>query len=163
VLHFALMKQPVWHLLSRVDLVGGSTGWHRYYLFDQFVNRIDEWGAVGVLGTGHWGPGMHDVTNQFVAEGVAGGLARFLVFVWIVWLGFAGVSRSLRLPEAGRFYQLASWALGITLFMHCMNFIAVTYFEQIVVLWQMTLAAIGSLTLVPGASSVRQLAHLNGD
>jgi hypothetical protein len=73
------------------------------------------------------------------------------------------VSRSLRLPEAGRFYQLASWALGITLFMHCMNFIAVTYFEQIVVLWQMTLAAIGSLTLVPGASSVRQLAHLNGD
>ena len=47
--------------------------------------------------------------------------------------------------------------------MHCMNFIAVTYFEQIVVLWQMTLAAIGSLTLVPGASSVRQLAHLNGD
>ena len=32
-------------------------------------------------------------------------------------------------------------------------------------LWQrlMTLAAIGSLTLVPGASSVRQLAHLNGD
>lgn len=163
VLHFALMKQPVWHLLSRVDLVGGSTGWHRFYLFDQFVNRIDEWGAVGVLGTGHWGPGMHDVTNQFVAEGVAGGLARFLVFVWIVWLGFAGVSRSLRLPEAGRFYQLASWALGTALFMHCMNFIAVTYFEQIVVLWQMTLAAIGSLTLVPGASSVRQLAHLNGD
>lgn len=163
VLEFVLMKQHVWHLLSRVDLVGGSTGWHRYILFDEFVKRVDEWGAVGVLGTGHWGPGLHDVTNQFVAEGVAGGLARCLMFVWIVWLGFAGVSRSLRLPEAGRFYQLTSWALGTALFMHCMNFIAVTYFEQIVVLWQMTLAAIGSLTLVPGASSVRQLAHLNGD
>lgn len=163
VLHFLLMKQPVWHLLARVDLVGGSTGWHRYHLVDKFIEHFAEWAAVGVLQTGHWGPGLHDVTNQFVAEGVQGGLPRFLVFVWIVWLAFAGISRSLRLPEAGRYYQLATWALGTAMFMHCMNFIAVTYFEQIVVLWQMTLAAVGSLTLVPGASSVRQIAHLNGD
>jgi hypothetical protein len=43
------------------------------------------------------------------------------------------------------------------MFMHCMNFIAVTYFEQIVVLWYMTLAACASLTLVPGASIEQQL------
>jgi hypothetical protein len=46
------------------------------------------------------------------------------------------------------------------MFMHCMNFIAVTYFEQIVVEWQMTLAAIASLTLVPGGAPARQLAQL---
>jgi hypothetical protein len=41
-----------------------------------------------------------------------------------------------------------------------MNFIAVSYFEQIVFQWNMLLAAIGSLTLVPGASTTRQLAQL---
>lgn len=163
VLHFILMKQPVWHLLARIDVVGGSTGWHRFHLVDKFFDRFYEWFLVGVLHTGHWGPGLHDVTNQFVAEGTSGGLARLATFIWIVWMAFAGVSRSMRLPEAGRFYYLASWSLGTALFMHCMNFIAVTYFEQIVVLWQMTLAAIASLTLVPGASSERQLAQLARD
>ncbi|MGK0519915.1 MAG: hypothetical protein ACJAUC_002617 [Planctomycetota bacterium] len=46
------------------------------------------------------------------------------------------------------------------MFMHCMNFIAVSYFEQIVVEWHMLLAIIGSLTLVPGAPPTRQLAAL---
>jgi hypothetical protein len=160
VLHYFLMKQPVWHLLSRVDLVGGSTGWHRFLLVDKFFERFYEWWPVGTLATGHWGPGLHDVTNQFVAEGVAGGIARLVVFVAGVWFAFAGISRSLRLPAANRSYVLATWALGVAMFMHCMNFLAVSYFEQIVVEWELTLAAVGSLTLVPGARPERQLAAL---
>ena len=163
VLHFVLMKQPVWHLLARVDIVSGSTGWHRYHLVDKFIHRVDDWWLFGTMHTGSWGPGLHDVTNQFVAEGVNGGLARFLLFVWIVWLAFAGISRSLRLPGSTPYYQMASWALGTAMFMHCMNFIAVSYFEQIVVEWQMTLAAVASLTLVPGANPTRQLAALAPD
>ena len=30
-LHF-VMKAPVWHLIARIDVIGGSTGWHRYHL-----------------------------------------------------------------------------------------------------------------------------------
>jgi hypothetical protein len=41
-----------------------------------------------------------------------------------------------------------------------MDFIAVSYFEQIIVEWDLVLAAIGSLTLVPGAPVTRQLANL---
>ena len=160
VLHFVIMKQPVWHLLARVDVVGGSTGWHRYHLVDKFFVFFPEWWLTGTLRTGHWGPGLHDVTNQFVAEGVSGGVWRLAAFVVVVWLAFVGVSRSMRLPEAGRTYWFCSWALGTALFMHCMNFIAVSYFEQIVVEWHLMLAAIGSLTLVPGASVPRQLADL---
>ncbi len=160
VLHFFLMKMPVWHLLARVDVMSGSTGWHRYHLVDKFIERFDEWWLLGTMRTGHWGPGLHDVTNQFVSEGVSGGVWRLALFVWVVWLGFAGASRSMRLPQASPAYRLASWALGTALFMHCMNFIAVTYFEQIVVEWQMTLAVLSSLTLVPGASPARQLAQM---
>ncbi|MEO6595470.1 MAG: hypothetical protein ABIP94_12020 [Planctomycetota bacterium] len=161
VLHFFMMKQPVWHLLARVDIVGGSTGWHRFHLVDKFFLYFPEWWLLGTPQTGHWGPGLQDLTNQFVAEGVNGGIWRLCMFVSIVWLAFAGVSRSMRLPEAGRHYRFVSWALGTALFMHCMNFIAVSYFDQIMVIWFMTLACISSLTLVPGASVAQQLAQLD--
>ncbi|MCK5944806.1 MAG: hypothetical protein KAI24_22650 [Planctomycetes bacterium] len=160
VLHFLIMKQPVWHLLARIDVVGGSTGWHRFHLVDKFFAYFHEWWQVGTLRTGHWGPGLHDVTNQYVAEGVAGGIWRLALFALMILLAFTGISRSMRLQAAGRVYWLCTWALGTALFMHCMNFIAVSYFEQIVVQWHMLLAAIGSLTLVPGASPTRQLAQL---
>ena len=161
VLHFILMKQPVWHLLARVDIVGGSTGWHRYHLVDKFFTYFHEWWQVGVPGTGHWGPGLHDITNQYVGEGVYGGIFRLAAFAALILFAFAGISRSMRLPEAGRAYWLCTWALGTALFMHCMNFIAVSYFEQIVVEWNMLLAIIGSLTLVPGAVPTQQLAALH--
>ncbi|MBL8754141.1 MAG: hypothetical protein JNK15_12645 [Planctomycetes bacterium] len=150
----------MWHLLARVDIMSGSTGYHRYHLVDKFFVWFHEWWMLGTMGTGHWGHGLHDVTNQFVAEGVAGGVVRLGLFLWIVWLCYAGVSRSLRLAAGNRFYQLASWALGTAMFMHCMNFLAVSYFEQIVVEWQLTLAAVSSLTLVPGAKPEQQLTAL---
>lgn len=157
VLHFAIMNMPVWHLLARVDVVGGSTGWHRYHLVDKFLLNFNEWWLLGTMHTGHWGPGLHDVTNQYVAEGVNGGILRLATFLCLVLLAFAGISRSMRTPGLGRHTHYAVWALGTALFMHCMNYIAVSYFEQIVSLWYMTLAAVASLTLVPGASVRAQL------
>jgi hypothetical protein len=48
------------------------------------------------------------------------------------------------------------------MFVHCMNFIGISYFGQIVAVWYMSLAAVSSLTLVPGAPIERQLAeHLD--
>lgn len=158
VLHFILMKNPVWHLLARVDVVGGSTGWHRFHLVDEFFNRFTEWWMLGTLTTAHWGPGLHDVTNQYVAEGVYGGLARLVAFLLLLWFAFAGISRSMRAPTVPIHVKYAVWALGTAMFMHCANYIAVSYFEQITALWYITLAAIASLTLVPGAAVRRQLA-----
>jgi hypothetical protein len=160
VLHFFLMDMPVWHLLSRVDLVGGSTGWHRYHLVDKFFAFFPEWWLFGTQRTGHWGTGLHDVTNQFVAEGIQGGIWRVTLFSIAIWLAFAGVSRSMRLLQGDTAYKLVSWALGTALFMHCVNFLGVSYFEQITTLWYITLAITGSLTLVPGARTEDQLRQI---
>lgn len=157
VLHFFLMDMPVWHLLSRVDLVGGSTGWHRYHLVDKFFAFVGEWWLLGTQRTGHWGTGLHDVTNQFVAEGISGGIWRVSLFCVAIWLAFAGVSRSMRLVQGNTAYKLVSWSLGTALFMHCMNFLGVSYFEQMTTLWYITLALTASLTLVPGARTEDQL------
>jgi hypothetical protein len=154
-LHF-FMKQPVWHLLARIDIAGGSTGYHRYHLVDKFFAFFGEWALLGTRSTAHWGFGLQDVTNQYVAEGVEGGLLRLILFVSAILFAFAGISRALRMPGLSRSGRLVAWALGTLLVMHCMNFIAVSYFEQIVTLWFLSLAAIGSLTPVPGRVDLRQ-------
>ncbi len=151
------MKQPVWHLLSRIDVAGGSTGWHRFHLVDKFIANWREWWLFGTPRTGHWGPGLQDVTNQYVAEGVGGGALRLLLFLMIIVVAFQGVSRTMRLPHLPRTRTLITWSLGTALFVHCMNYIGVSYFEQIQSLWLLTLAAIGSSTLVPGAEPIQQI------
>lgn len=155
-LHF-LRDRPVWHLVSRIDITGGSTGFHRYHLIDKFILNWQEWLWLGTPSTAHWGHGLQDVTNQYVAEGVSGGIFRLILFVCIVATAFIGISRSLRQPTLSRRQQLIFWALGALLFMHCVNFLGISYFAQITALWMATLGVIGSLTMVPGAVPSAQL------
>jgi hypothetical protein len=140
-----IMQKPVWHLISRIDIAGGSTGWHRYNLIDQAINRFSEWALIGTKSTAHWAFGMDDVTNQFVLEGVKGGAGTLVLFVLLIVLAFRRVGWMLRDVDGSRFAMIASWSLGVSLFIHCLNFIAVSYFGQITLLWFLHLAMIGSL------------------
>ncbi len=65
-----VMEAPVWHLISRVSAVGGSTSWHRYHLINEAINHFPEWAILGTTSTAHWGEGLFDITNQFILEGV---------------------------------------------------------------------------------------------
>ncbi|HLQ37705.1 MAG TPA: hypothetical protein VK348_07885 [Planctomycetota bacterium] len=150
ILHYILMDKPVYHLLARIDLVGGSTGYHRYNIIDKSIDHFSEWWRFGTMTTAHWGYGCQDITNQFLLEGVNGGLLRLAMFLAMVVTTFVGVSRSMRSPVLSATAKKAAWILGTAMFMHCLNFIAISYFEQATVIWYMTLAAISSLTLVPG-------------
>jgi len=154
VLHF-YMNAPVWHLISRVDVVGGSTGWHRYFLIDQAIHRVREWWLLGTLSTAHWGWGLFDVTNQYVLEAVRGGLLTLVLFVVIIGLAFHGVGRLTALSEGNKRIRALSWALGAAMFVHCVNFIGVSYFGQIIVIWFLLLAMIGSLTPLPAPRAVQ--------
>lgn len=144
-LHF-MMKAPVWHLLARVNIVSGSTGWHRYHLVDQAINRVGEWWLLGTETTANWGAGLQDVTNHFVLEGVQGGLITLSLFVAAITLAFQGVGRAWRRMASQSSALAMSWSLGVVLFVHCTSFVAVSYFGQIMVLWYLSLALVGSLT-----------------
>jgi hypothetical protein len=141
ILLHLVMNKPVWHLVARVNVVGGSTGWHRYKLIDSAINNFGEWAILGVRETGHWGYGMHDVTNQYVLEAVRGGLTTLIIFVTTICLAFSSVGRAMqdRLIPQDRQAVLA-WAIGVCLACHCMSFIAVSYFGQSTMLWYLTLA-----------------------
>lgn len=164
VLLHLLMNAPVWHLISRIDLVGGSTGWHRFHLIDQAIHRVSEWGLFGTQSTGHWGIGLHDITNQYVLEGVRGGLLTLILFVALIVLAFKRVGLLQRAAEtAGTQYpRMLSWGLGVVLFVHVMSFWAVSYFGQIIMVWYLTLSLVqvaSNVSLHPGRALVRRSAR----
>jgi hypothetical protein len=139
-----VMQAPVWHLLSRINIVGGSTGYHRYFLIDQTVRHFREWWLLGTRSTAHWGHQMFDVTNQYIAVAFNGGLIALLLYLIMIVAAYKNIGRVLRTDSSSKPY--ISWALGVTLFVHTMSFIAVSYFGQVVFLWYLTLASAASLS-----------------
>lgn len=151
----AVMTMPVWHLIHRVsNLGGGGTGYHRYRLIDAFIRRFGEWWFLGTRSTAHWGWGLQDVTNQYVLEGVRGGLLTLILFIVVIVFAFRGVGRLWRVSSRDRYHLALSWVIGVSLFVHCMNFIGVSYFGQMYVTWYLTLAMIGSMC--PSTRTLRQ-------
>ena len=134
-----IMKAPVWHLLSRVNIIGGSTGWHRYNLIDQAIKHFGEWAVLGCRSTEHWGWGMRDITNQFIYEGVRGGFVTLLAFLVLLFFAFKAMF-GCSIRETSQQDRLISWCFFVSLVGHCAAFLAVSYFGQIMMLWYMMLA-----------------------
>ena len=143
-LHF-VMQKPVWHLLARLDIIGGSSGWHRYILVDRAIKHFNEWAILGCRSTEHWGWGMQDITNQFVYEGVRGGIFALIFFLILLFVMLRTALRcSLR--ENAYQYRVLSWCFFVSVAGHCVSFLSVSYFGQIMMLWYMTLAVTAFLS-----------------
>jgi hypothetical protein len=149
-----VMKAPVWYLFAKLSDVTGGTGWHRAFLIDQTIAHFDEWWLFGTTYTAHWGPAgqviaadtnMMDITNQFVAEGVDGGLLKLVLFVAIIVGCFKILGRQLHVEEVKSPATFFVWAIGVSLFAHCLSFMSITYFDQSIVIWYWLLAVISSL------------------
>jgi hypothetical protein len=145
------MNAPVWFLLAKLSSVSGGGGWHRAWLIDQAVRHFDEWWLFGTTYTASWGPAgeviaadpnMMDITNHYVMEGVKGGMLKLGLFLVIIIVCFKGIGQKLRTEAAASPSGFLIWALGVTLFAHCLSFISVTYFDQIIVIWYWLLAAV---------------------
>ncbi len=132
-----VMERPPYYLISKIDLTGSSTGWHRSFLIEQTINHFNEWWLFGTDRTVHWMPSQGrisdnhtDVTNQYIAFGVNGGLLSVLLFIGMVWAVFRVVGRiqSIEgLPERSKFLF---WAIGASLFAHVASGMSVSYFGQ---------------------------------
>lgn len=156
VLHF-VREQPVWHLIGRAsDLIGG-TGYHRVALISAFVDHWTEWFAMGVETTAHWGWGLQDVTNEFVLQGVRGGILTLIAFLAMLRLGFKAMGSvrkraafATHLPVVERrTLQLLAWGFGVSLASHCVSWISVSYFGQMTVIMSMLYAFIVTVDQTP--------------
>ncbi len=120
-----IMEAPVWHLIARASVVGGSTGYHRYKLIDAFINNWSEWFLVGVSSTAHWGWFLFDVANQFVMEGTDGGILTLVLFLLILHRAFANIGRRIRRARTKQ-HAIEAWAIGTAIAAQCVMFIGVT-------------------------------------
>lgn len=149
----AVMKDPAYFLMARIDLTGSSTGWHRAELIRSAFDKLDEWWWVGTDFTRHWmptgvswNPDQADITNQYLYYGVWGGLPLMLLFIGILLLAFRYVGQTLRMRvDAPWEEQFMIWALGAALFSQALTCLSVAYFDQSVLFLYLNLAAIASL------------------
>jgi len=156
-----LMNDPVYFLMARVDISGGSQGYYRAQLIRSSIDHLSEWWMAGTDYTRHWMPSGNfantrhtDITNQVLAMGVLGGLPLLIIFVCILALAFAGVGRALRQRGPGTVGNSAfiAWLFGATLFGHVMNFMSISLFDQSIVFFYLVLAGIGAFQTSPQAS-----------
>ncbi|MHC4212023.1 MAG: hypothetical protein ACYSWP_01495 [Planctomycetota bacterium] len=139
-----VMKAPVWHLVARINVVGGSTGWHRFHLIDTAIAHYREWILLGTRSTGHWGHLTGDIANQYLLEGVRGGLLTLILFIAMLVTGFKTLIKYFQKSPVYE-QQFLAWCLFVSLLGHCFAFIGVSYFGQIVMLWYLMLSIIGLL------------------
>jgi hypothetical protein len=157
-----VMKVPAYYLLARLDLAGGSTGWHRAELIDSAIRHLPEWWLTGTDYTRHWmptgvtwSPNHTDITNQYILFGIIGGLPLMLLFIGVIVVAFSNVGKVLRnhpdWPVSQRFFL---WGLGAALFANVATCVSVAYFDQSFLFLFMTLGSIGAVSSILGRNPV---------
>jgi hypothetical protein len=162
-----LMDAPAYFLIARIDVAGGSTGWHRAALIESAIEHLGEWWLGGTDYTRHWmptgvswSPDHTDITNHYLQMGVVGGLPLMLLFIAILSMGFSYVGRVVR-PQStvSEEKQFVIWALGVSLFAHAATSISVSYFDQSFIFLYLTLAAIATMTSITVLHEARERAR----
>ncbi len=141
VLHL-IMKAPVWHLISRINVFSGSTGWHRYFLIDNFINNVSEWFWMGTKSTAHWGHAQQDITNQFVLEGIRGGMVTLVLFTLVTYFAIK-IPGKLSLEHVPQEIKWLNWGICVLMLGHFVNFWGISYFGQISTLLFLSFGLVG--------------------
>jgi hypothetical protein len=141
-----VMKAPVWHLIARIDISGGSSSYHRFMLVDQCIRHFGDWWFVGVKSTADWGWDMWDTANQYVTVCDRSGILPFILFIGSIVYGFKYLGRARKLVE-GKRQQFFLWALGAAVFANAVAFFGISYVDQTQVVWYGLLAAISATAL----------------
>jgi hypothetical protein len=140
-----VMKAPVWFLIARVDMVGGSASFDRAYLIDTFVRHFWDWWLLGTRDIGSWGWSMWDLSDTYVSQGESGGLLALVFFILIIKRSFSRLGKA-RKAVAGRKREWFMWLIGAALYANVMAFFGVSYWDQTEVAWFALLAIISVAT-----------------
>lgn len=136
-----VMARGVWHLLARTNIVGGSTGYYRFRLIDQFISHWKEWIISGSSrGTSTWEVPMFDIVNYYVVMGLAGGMVFLVLLIALIVFAYKNVGKAMRSTMGNTELELLAWACGVSIFVHMMTFLVVTYYGQIIMIWFLSLA-----------------------
>ncbi|MEZ5402656.1 MAG: hypothetical protein R2729_23475 [Bryobacteraceae bacterium] len=159
-----LMTRPIWFIFARLNVLSGSTGWHRAHVIDQAIRHLPEWALVGTKNPARWGIHAGDITNQYLSEGLRGGLLTMVLFIATVRMAFSLIAATMTLETARtRHSFILVWALGVTLAAHATTFFSVAYFSpQSMMNWYLTLAFAVAVNSSRSHARVGRLARTQG-
>lgn len=157
ICHFT-MSQPVWFLIAKVDIVGGSTGWHRSKLIDSGIQHLSEWWLWGTDHTRHWmptgvswNPNNTDITNYFLQIGVWGGLPLMLTFTAMIIISLMKLAKSLLMVrKQGKNREYENWCVFTAIIIHTVSFISIAYFDQAYAIFFLLIGSVPALIKVDG-------------
>ena len=115
-------------------------------LVDNFIRNFSSWWLLGTRNFGSWGWTMADLSNQYVACGLLGGLISLFFFIGSISRSFARLGVARNLVDGNLKQQWLLWLLGASLFAHVVAFFGVSYWDQMQVAWLVLLALISAAT-----------------
>lgn len=124
-----VMKAPVWALIDRVDITGSSSSYHRYDLVNNCIMHFGNWWLLGTRTYNAWGWDMWDLSDQYVACAVTGGLITLLLFIGILTRSFGGIGTARKLVR-GKKDEWLLWCLGSTVFAMVACFFGCSFMAQ---------------------------------
>lgn len=140
-----VMKAPFWFIIAHIDLTGGSSGYHRAELVDQFIMHFRDWWLIGTKDAGTWAYDLWDQQNQYVGVGEGGGIVAFVFFIAMISRSCAKIGIARKAVEGFK-REWFFWFLGAAMFANLVAFFGVNYFDQVKLVWFALLAAISATT-----------------
>lgn len=148
-----IMKAPAIYLITRFNVVAGSSSWHRAKLIESAFDHISEWWLYGTDYTRHWMPtgvpwhiDHTDITNHYIQLGVIGGLPLMILFIATLFKGFSFIRQKvLQMDKEANELTFLIWTIGASLFSHAITCLSVSYFDQSLIFLYLTLALIGTI------------------
>lgn len=148
VVHF-IREAPLWHTIyARFSIKSSSTGYYRYQLVEAAIAELNKWWGIGY---GEKGPDWHitywpwsnytftDVTNHYLLEGVRGGLLPMFIFIFLCYKTVKTLG-AYAIACKDNTDQWLWWGVTVMLLTHCVSFLSVAYFGQIIALFILTVA-----------------------
>jgi hypothetical protein len=150
-----VMHGPVWSLIEKVDLTGGSSSYHRYMLVDNCIRHFSDWWLFGYRNYGSWGFDMWDLCNQFVVAALTGGLITLVIFIMIYSRSFGAIGKRVKQVEGKRAQEWLLWCLGSTLFANVVASFGINYMIQLQIVLFVFLASTSIAALKIEREAVR--------
>jgi hypothetical protein len=147
-----VMNAPIWFLIDRFSELVGGDGWYRSKLIDSAVNHFGEWWLIGTGFTAHWmetgipgNPYSADIVNEFVNQGIRGGMLALGLFIWLLTKCFSIAGEGARHERHEPRHRFVAWTLGCAVLSHVASFFSVTYYDQIIIFWYMLIAMLAAI------------------
>lgn len=110
-------------IFTRISFVSGSTGYHRYMLFEGFFNNVQKWLVMGT-NSRMFNRSYVDITNHYIMMGLDGGIIALFLQLALIVMAFKAVGRAIK-KATNRADSLLIFGIGVSFLTAVTSFTAV--------------------------------------